>query len=108
MNGNSYCPHYQNSWALVIGINEYAHMAPLGIACADAESVAEVLVGELGFPKKNVVILLDGEATKTKIMERFLSFDKLGPDDRLFVFFAGHGITVPGHPGPVGYLVPLD
>ena len=86
MNGNSYCPQYQNSWALVVGINEYAHAASLDIACADAESVAEVLVGELGFPKKNVVILLDGEATKAKIMERFLAFDKLGPTTGCWCF----------------------
>jgi uncharacterized caspase-like protein len=108
MKVTTYQPKYENSWGLVIGINQYAHASPLDIACADAEAVAEVLIEELGFPKKNVQILLDGRATRGKIMESFLSFDKIGQDDRLFVFFAGHGATVEGQRGPVGYLVPVD
>src|SRR5207244_9439081 len=88
---NSYRPQYEHSWALVIGINQYLHLGPLAIACADAESVTEVLVGELGFPKENVHILLDCDATKANIMERFLALDKICPNDRLLVFFAGHG-----------------
>ena len=60
--------------ALVIGINGYANVSPLDLARADAEAVAQVLVGELGFPTTNVHTLLDGEATKRNIMERFLAF----------------------------------
>ena len=41
-------------------------------------------------------------------MERFLSYESLGPDDRLVVFFAGHGSTVEGSRGSIGYLVPVD
>ena len=41
-------------------------------------------------------------------MEKFLSYESLGPDDRLLVFFAGHGSTVSSSRGPVGYLVPVD
>ena len=103
-----YSPQYADGWALVVGINRYAHAPPLAIACADAESIAEVLVGDLGFPKKNVCVLLDDEATGTSIMERYLAFEKLSANDRLLVFFAGHGITVQGQRGPVGYLVPVD
>lgn len=101
-------PRYATSWALVIGINAYKHTNPLAIARADAESVAAVLTGELGFPKANVVTLLDLKATRARIMERFLAFDSLAPDDRLLVFFAGHGATFEGQRGPIGYLVPVD
>src|SRR6266540_2859575 len=105
---SQYRPQYGNSWALVIGINRYAHVNPLGNACADAGSVVEVLVAELGFAKENVTTLLDDHATKAKIMERFLAFDSLSLDDRLVVFFAGHGETFSGQRGPVGYLIPVD
>ena len=108
MKDPTYRPQYDNSWALVIGIDQYRYANPLDFARADAESVAEVLVAELGFPTASVCKLLDGEATRSQIMERFLAFESLSPDDRLFVFFAGHGHTVPGQRGPVGYLVPVD
>lgn len=41
-------------------------------------------------------------------MEKFLSYESLNPDDRLLVFFAGHGATVQGARGNIGYLVPVD
>jgi len=108
MKDTVYRPQYDNSWALVIGIDRYVHASPLDIACADAESVTEVLVGELGFPATNVHMLLNDQATRATIMERFLAFETLSPDDRLVFFFAGHGATVSGQRGPIGYLVPVD
>jgi uncharacterized caspase-like protein len=103
-----YRPNYSSSWALVIGINEYRHTSPLEIARADAEAMRDVLIGDFKFPEKNVCTLLDSQATRTRIMERFLSYESLDPDDRLLVFFAGHGSTVEGSRGPIGYLVPVD
>lgn len=104
----NYRPHYANSWALIIGINDYLHAAPLEIARADAESVAHVLTSDLGFLEANVIKLLDADATRAEIMKRFLAFESLASDDRLLVFFAGHGITVDGQRRPMGYLVPVD
>ncbi|HBG73840.1 MAG: hypothetical protein A2X25_00980 [Chloroflexi bacterium GWB2_49_20] len=108
--GISYKPYYQSSWALVIGINAYQNVSPLSYACNDADAVSKLLVDELDFPAKNVVILKDNEATKQVIMDTFLRFsDKANnPDDRVFVFFAGHGLTIDGLRGPIGYLVPVD
>jgi hypothetical protein len=103
-----YNPYYDNSWALIIGINEYEHMGPLEIARADAEAIRDVLIRDFKFPRKNVCTLLDQHATRARIMEKFLWYEALGPDDRLLVFFAGHGSTVDGSRGPIGYLVPID
>src|ERR1051325_5074496 len=100
-----YKPSYDESWALVIGINEYRHTNPLEIARADAESIRDVLVKDFKFPKKNICTLLDKQATRAHIMEKFLSYESIGSDDRLVVFFAGHGSTVQSSRGPVGYLV---
>lgn len=106
----NYQPFYQSSWALVIGINSYQHVSPLSYACNDADAVSSLLISEFEFPTENVFVLKDGKATKQAIMDRFLSFsDKANnPDDRLLVFFAGHGLTFDGLRGPVGYLVPVD
>src|SRR4051812_13466124 len=101
-------PLYENSSALVIGINDYLYINSLAQARSDAESVAEVLTAELRFPKDRVTTLLDAEATRSAITQRFFAFESLSPDDRLIVFFAGHGETVVGQRGDVGYLIPVD
>lgn len=99
---------YGASWALVVGINAYRHADPLNYAVNDARAVAAMLP-RLGFT--NVRILLDAEATKAAIEGAIYGDfqDRMGPNDRLFVFFAGHGITVPlPRGGEEGYLIPVD
>ncbi|MFN7936894.1 MAG: caspase family protein [Bryobacteraceae bacterium] len=77
---------------------------------SDAEAVAAALIKEFSFPSSNVQLLLNGEATRDAIARRFLSFarDGCGANDRLVVFFAGHGHTESSHRGEVGYLVPWE
>ena len=100
---------YKNSWGLIIGINDYV-VGPLNYATNDAESVAEILKERFSFPEKNITLLLDKEATRAKIMRSLLKFSKenVNPDDRLLIFFAGHGHTFPSVRGDVGYLIPAD
>jgi hypothetical protein len=101
---------YETSRALVIGINKYKNASPLSYAVSDAQEIKEILLKELGFEAENVVYLADQEATKSNILKSFLRFtnDDVKVDDRLFVFFAGHGHTRNGVKGEVGYLVPYD
>lgn len=100
---------YANSWALVIGINAYQKVTPrLNYAVPDARAVAAVLPA-LGFPSQNVRLLLDAEATKAKIEDvLYRDFAAMGPQDRLLVFFAGHGQTAPTKTGEEGYLLPVN
>ena len=85
---------YTNSWALIIGINDYV-IGPLTHATDDAKSVAEILKERFSFPEKNITILVDKEATRAKIMSSLLKFSKenVNSDDRLLFFFAGHGYS---------------
>ena len=101
---------YETSRALVIGINEYTNAPPLGYAVSDAEEIKDILITELGFEKDKVTYLSDKDATKSNILKSFLRFSNgdTKVDDRLFVFFAGHGHTRSGVKGEVGYLVPHD
>ena len=101
---------YETSRALVIGINEYTNAPPLGYAVSDAEEIKDILITEIGFEKDKVTYLSDKDATKSNILKSFLRFsnDDIKVDDRLFVFFAGHGHTRSGVKGEVGYLVPHD
>ncbi len=89
-------PKYSNSHALVVGINAYKSAPPLGYAVNDAVAIAAALSGRFLFPKEKVRLLLDSDATRSAILNHVLSFacDGTEVNDRLVVFFAGHGHTV--------------
>lgn len=99
------------SWAVVIGINTYQHseIPALSYAVNDAHSVAAALE-RLGFTSERLFLLLDAQATRQGI-ENVL-YDRLraaGTNDRLFVFFAGHGETMAlPHGDSEGFLLPHD
>ena len=102
--------HYAQSHALVIGINDYAHASPLSYAVSDAVEVKNLLTNQFGFPEKNVTYLANAQATRDAIRKAFFRFtkDDIELDDRVFIFFAGHGHTVTGGRGEIGFLVPHD
>jgi len=106
-----YNPEYSNSRALVIGINKYIFCSPLNYATNDAEAIVKVLEERFGFPKKNITLLLDKKATQKSIRKSFIRYTNekiIRPDDRILVFFAGHGSTLKGSRGEVGFLIPVD
>jgi Caspase domain len=104
-----FAPRYENSLALVIGINEYTNAPPLSYACNDAVAIAKHLRDKVQIPESNVRVLLDKAATREAIVATFLQFvDEAKPNDRVLVFFAGHGYTRTSRRGEVGYLVPRD
>lgn len=104
-----YAPYYSTSHALLVGIDNYQLASPLSFAGADAQAVADCLTDRFGFRPENVNVLIDGAATKVEILKHFYSFAHSSePNDRLLVFFAGHGHTVRSPRGEVGWLVPCE
>ena len=104
---------YRDSHALVIGVDKYSRWPALQHAVRDARAVQEALVGKLGFKAQNVTLLLDGEATRGNILkalnEKLTDAKQVKRDDRVFVFYAGHGGTRKLASGrDVGYLIPVD
>ncbi|WP_111657402.1 polysaccharide deacetylase family protein [Isoalcanivorax indicus] len=104
---------YANSWAVVIGINDYQHWPRLQYAVNDARAVGDMLAAKLGFPEQNIIRLYDAEATRERIIEalgyHLSDPERVGENDRVFVFFAGHGTTrsMPDG-GSLGYIIPAD
>ena len=45
---------YDNSWAVIIGINEYEHVDKLNYAVQDAEALKKLLVSSFNFPEKQI------------------------------------------------------
>jgi peptidoglycan/xylan/chitin deacetylase (PgdA/CDA1 family)/uncharacterized caspase-like protein len=103
---------YADSYAVVIGIDDYAKWPKLRHAVHDAEDVRKTLVERLGFDASKVILLKNGEATRNGILNTFherFGDGKLQRNDRLFVFYAGHGATRQLPSGrEVGYIVPVD
>jgi len=110
MDKKYYSPSYGESFALIIGINKYSKAPNLEYAFNDAEAVASLLKDRFDFKDENIKLLLNEKATRQEIMSSFLSYAKNGVsvDDRVIVFFAGHGTTQTGSRGEVGFLVPYD
>ena len=105
-----YQSNYRESWALVIGINEYKHINQLEYARQDAEAIAEILISKFQFSSDKVIKLTDEQATKEAILKNYLQFTKphIDENDRILIFFAGHGHTITGNRNNVGYLIPVD
>jgi len=103
---------YADSWAIVIGIDDYARWPKLHYAVRDARAVRETLIGKFGFAAERVVTLENKDATRVGILSAFhdkLTHAGMKKNDRLFVFFAGHGATRQLSSGrDLGYIVPVD
>lgn len=99
---------YDHSWAVVIGIDRYKHWPALAYAVSDAKKIRESLK-PLGFDL--VTLLVDQEATKKEILDTLGTAlrTKTRPNDRVLVFFAGHGYSEMRPDGSrQGYIVPSD
>jgi eukaryotic-like serine/threonine-protein kinase len=96
----------------VIGVNRYAHWPRLTNAVKDAEG-ALALFQRLGF-EQITEPLFDGEATRDAIQALVTDVlpTKLGSDDSLVLFYAGHGGTRKHLLGAdelkTGYLIPVN
>jgi formylglycine-generating enzyme required for sulfatase activity len=103
---------YADAWAVVIGINDYQHprIPKLRYAVNDARSLQQAMLS-LGFRPERVIALFDSQATKARI-ETVIGDElrqKMKPNDRVLVFFAGHGKTDTRRSGEEeGYLIPVD
>ena len=98
---------YNESWALIIGIDNYIHYQKLGTAVNGAKSLAKNLKEDFGFKPENVVELYN-ESAQIDSIEFYLSDyfrHKTSKDDRLLVYFAGHGET--SYNKKVGYICPV-
>ena len=107
---SKYKDSYDNSYAIVIGIDTYKNprLRPLGKAEEDARNIAEVLSSE---PYNFQVDLLLGEIATQRTITRALNkiIKTSNPNDRVIFYFAGHGYIQPDNRGiDSGYLAFAD
>ena len=97
---------FHRSHALVIGINEYDGLPHLTGAVRDAQNVAHNL------EKRGIEVttLFNEQATRDRITEILGDVfpGRMKSDDRVIVYFAGHGLSVGEKERAMGYLMPVD
>jgi peptidoglycan/xylan/chitin deacetylase (PgdA/CDA1 family)/uncharacterized caspase-like protein len=106
-------PLYRESWAVVAGIDNYPKWPKLQYAVNDATGVRDLLVNKFGFKRDHVITLFNEEATREKILsalgDTLSNPNNVHHDDRVFIFFAGHGSTRRLPSGrDLGYIIPWD
>ncbi len=99
------------SYALVVGISKYENLpaaAQLEYPDRDAESIYTVLISAEGgqFPAENVHKLINENATAANIKKELETWlpSVTKDDDRVLIYFAGHGFVSGGR----AYLAPYD
>ncbi|MCP5002975.1 MAG: DUF1566 domain-containing protein [Planctomycetes bacterium] len=104
---HSLSKYYRKSWAVIIGVNDYEKWPGLEYAISDATDVKQHLE-KMGFDE--IITLMDHDATKHNIT-RVLG-DRLPrqvqKEDRVLIFFAGHGQTEDIGGRQYGYIIPVD
>jgi len=106
---------YDNSHALLIGINRYPNLRPddqLECAENDAVRLREVLIRSYGFSARNVRLLLGSQATKAAIQDALTDLadaERVTRGDRVLIYFSGHGKDVRiNDDSRGGFLLPAD
>ena len=104
-------PSIPRSYAVIVGISRYAHVPEklqLQFAERDAQSIYTTLISPEGgrFKAENVRVLTGAKATLAALREQI---DQWLPsvakeDDRVLIYFAGHGFLYQGK----AYLAPYD
>jgi WD40 repeat protein len=99
---------FSQNLAILIGINQYRNgIAPLHNAVNDAKQLAKILQDKHDY---QVWQYLDEGATLERLTELFDTKlpEAVSENDRVVVYFAGHGIALNGEDDPAGYLIPQD
>ncbi len=100
---------YDESYALVVGIDRYTQVEARTSAASSAKHVAELLLSRFGFRAENVILLTDDQAKRSVIMDGLKKLQQRGPDDRLLIYLSGRGYTARDQSGSeYGAFVPYD
>jgi len=88
-------PRFEDLWAVVIGVGEYEDSRlDLGLPEGDAQAVYDFLVDTRGggFPKDNVRLLVNEQATRKGIEQAWgWLLQQASKEDLVLVYFSGHG-----------------
>ncbi|BCJ70562.1 hypothetical protein CS0771_01060 [Catellatospora sp. IY07-71] len=83
-------------YALLVGIDAYPDPVPELFGCVNDVAAAQRHLLDAGTPEGDVRVLVDGEATKTAVVDVFREhLGQAGPGDSALFWYSGHGSTAP-------------
>ena len=83
-------------WLFIIGIENYEYTNPVIYSENSAKSFLEVMSKRLGIPEKNTRILINQDATSSKVNYKLRDMlRKVQKGDTVYFYYTGHGIPVP-------------
>jgi len=84
--------------AIIIAVEKYQDKKISSVKYAENDAYEfSVAIEQHGFLKSNTILLTNDKATKTRIESTIrTTLKRLGEDDQLFVFYAGHGFSDAG------------
>ena len=94
---------FRRNHAVIIGIDKYSNgISPLATAVNDARRLAQILEEQYDYS----ITLLIEEVTRARLQALFQKelSGQIDANDRLLLYFAGHGVALDGENGPEGYL----
>jgi uncharacterized caspase-like protein len=94
--------HFTCNRAVVIGIDRYQQVRSLQTAVNDARRMAAFLRGEHGYDDVRLLEDATREALAAELGEQLAA--RVTEEDRLLIYFAGHGIALDRDDGPEGFL----
>ena len=104
--------NFDQGYALVIGVANYPNVRPLPESVLnDARAISAILQDphRAGYPKSQVRLLLDREATRQGILNGLAWLaNHAGKDATAVVYFSGHGGRIESGPQAGNYLIPYD
>lgn len=81
-----------NTYAVLVGISKYAHIENLLYADDDAVLFHNYLTEQSICSRQNIALLIDSAATTSRFYYELTKIkSKILPNDRLIIYFAGHG-----------------
>ena len=95
------------SWLYLVSIDKYESYQALPAASNNRKAVRDLFVKKYQFNEENLLQRSDKEATRNNIINDLYSFAaRLGEDDSLVIYFAGHGME--DKATGQGFWVPYD
>ena len=96
------------SWFLGIGIDNYQGFQPLNNAVKDVQDIRDILIEKYDFEASNTELLCNELATRENIIEKLIELRQLPPEDKLLIYYSGHGYVFGKEKAQKGYWIPVD
>ncbi|MEK6748373.1 MAG: caspase family protein [Pseudomonadota bacterium] len=107
-------PAYAERFALLVGVSDYP-VKPLNGPVNDVRAIQKVLVQRWAFKEKNIVSIVNREATRENILNTINKlYTQTHADDEVFIYLSGHGTSAEDNnsivtlPTTTGAYIPYD